>query len=151
MAKIGDQGVAMVGFAQLNDALQRIGGGKADFGLEYELQRRLAEAGKKVASAAPGFVTHKTGRSSGNGPRLEDSVKVSVTRRSASVYSSSIYGGAQNSGAGPHAGWVARGPHIRAANASSWMNKAVASQREQVKEELDGLLDWLVTEFETDP
>jgi hypothetical protein len=75
-------------------------------------------------------------------------VKVSVTSRSASVYSTSAYGGIQNSGGGPHAGWAARGPHIRADKASHWMTKAVAGNSDFVTEELDGLLDWLIDEWE---
>jgi hypothetical protein len=147
--KVQGQGVAMVGFTQINEALQRIDGGRGNFGIEYELQRRLRTIGETVAKAAPGNITHRTGRhgDESNG-RLEDSVKVSVTTRSASVYSTSVYGGAQNVGAGPHAGWRARGPHIKAANASHWMNKTVNSQKAFVEAEMDGLLDWLVDEFE---
>lgn len=146
--KVQGQGVILHGFVELNRALERIGGGKADFGLEYELQRRLRVIGETVAKAAPQFVTHRTGRHGDPvQPRLEESVRVSVTKRSASVFSTAIHGGAQNSGAGPKAGWAARGPHIRKDKASRWMNKAVASQREFVKDELDGLLDWLVEEF----
>jgi hypothetical protein len=146
---VKDQGIAMVGFTQLNAALQRIGGGKGDFGLAYELQRRLAVVGETVAKAAPGFVTHRTGRHGDpSEPMLEESVKVSVTMNSASVYSSAIYGGVANVGGGPHAGWAARGPHVQKANASHWMSRAVASERGFVDSELNGLLDWLVVEFE---
>lgn len=141
---VRDQGIAMHGFAELNRALQRIDGGRSNFGIEYELQKRLRTIGETIAKTAPRFITHKTGR--GNG-ELEGSVKVSVTTKTASVYSTSVYGGAQNTGAGPKAGWAARGPHIRKDKASKWMNKAVASQREFVKEEMDSLLEWLVTEF----
>jgi hypothetical protein len=148
--KVQDQGVAMVGFTQINQALQRIAGGRANFGIEYELQRRLRTIGETVAKAAPGNITHKTGRhGDDSGGRLEDSVKVSVTTRSASVYSTSVYGGVQNVGGGPHAGWKARGPHVKRASASQWMNKTVNSQKAFVEAELDGLLDWLVHEFET--
>jgi hypothetical protein len=141
---VRDQGIAMNGFTELNRALQRIDGGRGNFGIEYELQHRLRVVGETVAKAAPQFVTHKTGHETGE---LEGSVKVSVTTKSASVYSTSVYGGAQNSGAAPKAGWKARGPHIQRKNASKWMSRAVASEREFVKEEMDGLLDWLVEEF----
>lgn len=140
---VRDQGIVMSGFTELNRALERIGS-RSNFGIEYELQRRLRTVGETVAKAAPQFVTHKTGRNSG---QLESSVKVSVTTKSASVYSTSVYGGIQNVGGGPKAGWSARGPHIRRANASQWMNKGVASQRAFVTDELEGLLDWVVEEF----
>jgi hypothetical protein len=147
--RVSDQGIAVVGFKELQAALQRIGGGKSDYGLEYELQRRLRVVGETVAKSAPGFVTHRTGRHGNAGePPLEDSVKVSVTMGSASVYSTDAYGGAQNVGAGPKAGWQARGPHIQRGKASGWMNQAVSSQRGFVEAELMGLLDWLRLEFE---
>jgi phage gpG-like protein len=150
-SKVGDQGVDVVGFAQLNAALNRIGGGKADFGLEYELQRRIRLIGEEIAKTAPQFVTHKTGRHGDpSTPRLEDSVKVSVTANSASVYSTSEYGGIQNTGGGPHAGWAAKGPHVRSDKASEWMNKAVRSKEQWVEAQMDGLVDWLLDEFESD-
>src|SRR5438105_12415127 len=96
--RVADQGAVMHGFAELNRALRRIEGGASNFGVEYELQKRLRTIGEKVAQSAPQFVTHRTGRGSGE---LERSVKVSVTARSASGYSTSAYGGAQNVGAGP--------------------------------------------------
>jgi hypothetical protein len=144
--KVQDQGIAMAGFKELNDALHRIGS-RGDFGVEYEMQRRLRAIGEKVASVAPTFVTHRT-QSRAGGERLEDSVKVSVTKTQASVFSTAVHAGVQNSGGGPKAGWAARGPHVRAANASHWMNEAVNSQREFVAEEMDGLVDWVVNEFE---
>lgn len=147
---VRDQGVVLHGFEQLTRALRRIEGqGVGDFGIEYELQKRLRTIGETVAKAAPQFVSHKTGRHGDPGnPRLEDSVKVSVTTKSASVYSTALHGGAQNVGAGPHAGWAARGPHIRAASASHWMNRAVNSQKAFVETEMEGLLEWVVREFE---
>jgi hypothetical protein len=146
---VRDQGVVLHGFSELNDALARIEGAKGNFGVEYELQQRLRAIGEEVAKAAPQFVTHKTGRHGNPGvQRLEDSVRVSVTTRSASVYSTAEHGGVQNVGGGPHAGWPARGPHVRAANASHWMNRAVASKRDYVDAELDGLLDWIEAEFQ---
>jgi hypothetical protein len=146
---VRDQGILVNGFAGLQRALERIEGGKSNFGLSYELQKRLRTWGETVAKSAPGFVTHRTGRHGGPGnPRLEDAVKVSVTTKSASVYSTALHGGVQNVGGGPHAGWAARGPHVRKANASGWMNRAVASNAAFVEAEMNGLLDWLVREFE---
>jgi hypothetical protein len=142
--QVRDQAVHMNGFTGLNRALQRIDGGRANFGLEYELQRRLRTVGETVAKAAPQYVTHNTGPGTGV---LEGSVKVSVTTKTASVYSNSVYGGAQEYGAGPKAGWAAQGPHIQRANASKWMTKAVESQKAFVAVEMDSLLDWVVEEF----
>lgn len=146
--KISEQGIAMGGFSELNAALRRVEGGRGNFGLEYELQKRLREIGETIAKSAPGFVTHNTGRHGNTGLRLEDSVKVSVAATSASVYSTAVHGGAQNSGAGPHAGWAARGPHIQKDRASRWMTKAVNSKRAFVQAEMEGLVDWVVEEFE---
>ncbi len=148
MAALQGYGVVMHGFVELERALTRIDG-PGNFGLDYELNRRIGNVGQSIARVAPSFVTHKTGRHGDPGqPRLEDSVKVSVTKRRASVYSSSIYGGVQQYGGGPHAGWHARGPHVRRDQASKWMSRAVASQQAFIHEELDGLLDWVIREFE---
>lgn len=151
MVDKGENAVAMIGFEELNRALARISGGVGNFGVAYEVQERLRKIGETVAAAAPQFVTHKTGRHGDpQEPRLEDSVRVAVTAKAATVYSTAIYGGVQNYGGGPHAGWGARGPHVKQRDASRWMSRAVASQRQYVKDELDGLLDWVVAEFEHD-
>ena len=142
---VTDQGIAMVGFRQLNAALARIGAGKADFGLAYELQRRLRTIGESVAASAPKFVSHRTGRHGDpSNPRLEDSVRISVTQRYASVYSSALHGGAQNVG-----GRVGRNKAtlLKRADVSGWMNKAVAENAAFVEAEMEGLLDWLEAEF----
>jgi hypothetical protein len=142
--QVRDQGVVLHGFKELNRALTRIAA-KGEFGLEYELQRRLRIIGEKIAADAPNYITHNWGPGTGD---LGRSMKVSVTTKSAAVYSTSDYGGVQNSGGGPHAGWAARGPHVRADKASHWMNKAVAANKDLVAEEMDGVLDWLLAEFE---
>lgn len=147
MSALQGYGVVLNGFVELNDALERIGGGKADFGLEYELQRRLKVVGEKVAARAPEFVSHNTRSGESNGPRLEDSVRMNVTKRRASVYSTSPYGGAQQYGASPKAGWSARGPHIQRRKASKWMSRAVEAESPAVYEEMESLLGWLVDEF----
>lgn len=146
-----DQALYLNGFEDLTKALRRIEGGAANFGIEYELKRRLRVVGEGIAEVAPQFVTHATGRHGDPAqPRLEDSARVSVTQRQASVFSIAIHGGLQNFGGGPHAGWAARGPHVKRKNASRWMGKAVASRKEWAYDELEGLLDWLVDEFERD-
>lgn len=144
---VRDQAIYMVGFTQLQKALSTIEG-KGEYGLEYELQKRLRDVGEKVAHAAPAFVTHRTGHGGSAGIRLEDSVRVSVTKKTASVYSTAVHGGVQNVGGGPAAGWSHRGPHVRRANASRWMIRAVQSERQAVQDEFDGLLDWVAKEFQ---
>jgi hypothetical protein len=145
---VQDQGIVLRGFTDLQRALADLGG-RGEFGLDYELSRRLRTVGEKVGRDAAGYVTHRTGRHGDPGdPRLEDSVKVAVGRRAASVYSTAVYGGAQNYGAGPKAGWGARGPHIKRADASRWMTRAVDANEAFVAAEMDGLCDWIVREFE---
>lgn len=142
---VRDQGLAMRGFTELQRALTRIGS-KSEFGLEYELARRLRGIGERVAETAPLYVQHKTGRDAVSpNPRLEESVKVSVTLRSASVYSTAAHGGAQNVG-----GQVGRNRAtlLKRAEVSQWMIRAVSSTSPWVAEQMDGLLDWLVAEFE---
>jgi hypothetical protein len=141
-------GVIVHGLVELETALRRIDG-PGNYGLDYELNRRLRNIGEGIARVAPSFVTHNTGRGGGD-DRLEDSLGVSVTKRRASVFSRSAHGGAQQFGAGPKAGWSARGPHIRADRASKWMSRAVASRQEATIEEAEGLLDWLATEITRD-
>ncbi len=145
------EAIQVRGYKELSKALERVGGQeRANFGVSYELKNRLRTIGEKVAKAAPQYVTHKTGRHGDPAvPRLEDSVRVSVTQKAAAVYSTAIHGGVQNVGGGPHAGgWAGRGPHVRRADASRWMIKAVASQRAETEKELDGLVDWVVRELE---
>jgi phage gpG-like protein len=146
---VRDQGLYMRGFTNLTKALARIDGeGISDFGIAYELRRRLTEIGESVARAAPGYVSHRTGRHGDpSQPTLEESVRVRVTQNLASVYSTAVYGGVQNVG-----GRVGRNHAtlLTRAAASGWMNKAVAETAGYVAGELDGLLDWLLAEFERD-
>lgn len=131
-----DYAVQFSGFAQLSRALRRIEDGTYD-----ELRKRLHDIGDRVALVA-----------AGNAPRgvtgeLQHSMKTSVTLNGASVYSSSIYGGAQNYGAWTQHG---RGPHIRRDRASHYMDKAVAATAGYVEAEMEAVLDWLTTVFEED-
>jgi hypothetical protein len=147
---VRDQGIAMRGFAALNQALTQMQA-KADFGLEYEMQRRLRMIGEVVAKAAPGNVTHATGRHGDpSNPTLEESVRVSVTARQGSVYSTALHGGVQNVGGGPHAGWGARGPHVQRSEASGWMNKAVGKNSAYVQAQMEELINWLLFELNAD-
>lgn len=140
----GRVGVAVRGFTQLSKALARIEGeGIADYGLAYELRSRLHAIGETVKAQAEGYAPEKSGE-------LRRSLAVSVTQRSASVFARAIYGGVQNFGGGPAAGWQYRGPHVKRANASRFMDRAVDSEEVYVEAEMDSLLDWLVTEFDAD-
>lgn len=149
MARVVDQGIVVRGLPELQKAFQRIDP-SSNFGMEYELQRRLRNIGEHVAMAAPPFITHNTARHGDPGlPKLAETVRVSVTAKRASVYSTSPYAPVQNFGGGPKAGWAAKGPHIRRDRASKWLNKAVASERAYVDSEFDGVLDWIEREWNT--
>jgi hypothetical protein len=67
-------------------------------------------------------------------PTLEESVKVSVPTRSASVYSGALHGGAQNVG-----GKVGRNHAtlLNRSDVSGWMIKAVSSNTALVEAELE--------------
>lgn len=143
--RTSDAGVAVRGWKELTHTLHELSS-KSDFGIEYELQRRLRVIGEQNAKAAERFITHRYGQATSE--PLEGSMRVSVTQNRAAVFSTSAHGGAQQSGAGPKAGWGARGPHIRRANASKWVSRGVESERAATEAEMDGLLAWIVEEFE---
>lgn len=131
-------GVSVRGFTQLQRALKRIDDGASD-----ELRKRLKDIGARVALVAAGNAPRDTGE-------LQHSIKTGVALRGASVYSSAVYGGAINYGAFPKAGPEARGPHIKRANASHYMDRAVVQTEPYVEAEVEKLLDWLTKTFEED-
>lgn len=125
--------VAVQGFAQLMAALRRIEGET-----QVELQAKLREIGAAVALVA----ASKAPR--GSTGVLQHSIKESVVLRGASVYSTAVYGGAQNYGA-----WSpGRGPHIKRANASHYMTRAVDETAPWVAAEFDSILEWVMTTFQ---
>lgn len=127
----GVSGVWVDGFEQLYRALRRIEGG-----ISPELRSRLRAIGQIVREQASDNAPRQSGA-------LAGSIKVSVTQKGASVYSTSEYGGTQNVG-----GWVkGRGPHVSRANASRYMSRAVDETRGEVKDEMDELVKWLLREF----
>lgn len=136
-AEQGDA-ITIQGFAQLQRALGRI-----ENGVQPELRRRLHEIGDKVALVAAADAPRLTGE-------LQHSIKTSVANSSASIYSTAIYGGAINYGAFPSAGASARGPHIKRANASHYMDRAVSELAPWVQQETEAVLDWLETVFMED-
>ena len=134
------QGMRQEGFREFYDTVKKLGGDAGDFGVEYELKRKLRAIGEGVAKTAPSFVTHRY-KDSG---ALEGSVKVSSGRAGVSVYSTSVYGGVQNVG-----GWSkGRGPHVSRGNASRWMLRAVESSEPVIEKELTELVHWVTREIE---
>lgn len=129
----GEYSVAFSGFAQLSRALRRV-----EDGVYPEFRQKLRDIGDKVALVAAGNAPRDTGE-------LQHSIKTSVTLSGASVYSSSVYGGAINYGAWTQHG---RGPHIRRASASHYMDKAVDETSGYVEAEMEAVLDWLTKTFE---
>lgn len=124
-------GVSVVGFEEVYRALRQIEGG-----LPKEVRKRLRSVGRIVADEAEGNAPRQSGA-------LASSLKVSLSAKAASVYSTSAYGGAQNVGAwskGP-------GPHISRGNASQYMNRAVDEKRAQVLKEMNELMNWVQSEF----
>jgi hypothetical protein len=132
--------VAVQGFDQLQRALRRIEDGTAP-----ELKQRMKLIGEHVREVARGNITHKTGRHDPHVPRLEDSLKVSVTMRGASIYSTSEAGGAQNVG-----GRVGRNHAtiLKRADASHYMDNAVKSETAYVQKEVNEVINWLLVEFQ---
>lgn len=112
-------------------------------GVEPELQARIREIGERVREVATGNVSHRTGRHS-KGKRLEDSLKVSSTLKSASVYATAVHGGVANVG-----GRIGRNRAtlITRAEASHFMDRAVKSEQPFVETELRAVLSWLMTTF----
>lgn len=128
--------VAVQGFQQLSRALKRI-----EDGVYPEFRKKLKEIGDRVALVAASNAPRRTGE-------LQHSIKTSVTERGASVYSTAIYGGAQNFGAFPHMGKEHRGPHIKRANASHYMDRAVTQLESWVEQETQAVIDWVISTFE---
>lgn len=135
--RIRDEGIAVSGFSEIQKALATI-----DKGIQRELTKRLRKVGHGVALTAGRNVTSRTGRHSGQ--RIERSIKVAVNRNSASVYSTAPQGGVQNVGGrvGRHHATL-----IKRSDVSQYMTKAVSSSRDEVTQDLEGLLDWLTEEF----
>ena len=104
--------------------------------LPRQVRKRIRNIGKLVAEQAATNAPVRSGE-------LKGSIKVSLSAKGASVYSTSPYGGAQNVGA-----WSqGRGPHISRASASRYMNKAVEEKRAEVAREMEAVMQWVETEF----
>lgn len=129
-----EEGVVVEGLGPMIRVLAR-----AEHELAPQLRDRLKRGvGGIVLPVARGYAPVVSGR-------LRGSLKVSVTQRGASIYSASVYGGAQNYGAWKRDG---RGPHIPRDRASHYMTRAVQTTRPRVEQEVLGLLDWLKRELE---
>jgi hypothetical protein len=117
----------------------------AEHEIEPELKRRLKQGvGGIVLPVARANAPY--GSKYNFGTPLRDSLRVSVTQRGASIFSTKVSGGAINYGA-----WTTgpgRGPHIKRERASHYMTRAVQSTKPRVEAEVVGLLDWLTHELE---
>lgn len=133
----GMYGVAVVGFEEVYRALKGIEGD-----LPKQVRKNLRLIGKIVKDQAEANAGNI--RKSG---ALAGSIKVSLSPKAASVFSTAPHGGVQNVGGGPHAGWSARGPHVKRANASHYMNKAVDSTRGEVQQAMEELMQWVASEL----
>lgn len=79
---------------------------------------------------------------------MRDTIKVSVSLRGASIYSTAVYGGVQNYG-----GRVGRNRAtvLPRAGVSQYMTRAVQSTRPRVEQQVLEVLDWLKHELEDRP
>lgn len=114
-----DSALHVRGLAQLQKALRDVEG---DVG--PDLRKRLREVAEPARSRAMANVQHKTGRHGQEKKHLADTIKVGVTQRAVSIYSTSPYAAVQDIG-----GHVGHGAVIERAKASHYMTKAV-----QIKE-----------------
>ncbi len=135
--------IVVEGLADLQRALRA-----TEVGVEKEVQARIRLIGEEVKRRAAANVQHKTNRHAADGESIEARMGISVVLRGASIYTTAIHGGVQNVGGGPHAGWAARGPHIKRADASHYMDRAVTSSRAFVEQETEAVMDWLQTTFQ---
>lgn len=142
MAKfaVRDEGILVRGFTEVQRALKRL-----DAELAGEVRDKLKLIGERVKEVAAGNVSHKTGRHGNPGPRIEDSIKVGATLKQASVYSTSVAAGVQNSG-----GTVGYGAVVRREDVSQFMTRAVQSTEGYIEQETQAVIDWLLAEFERD-
>src|SRR6266567_2928258 len=129
---VGNDAIVVDGFAELQRALRL-----TEFGVQREVETRIRLIGEHVKSVATGNVPHTTGRHGADGT-IEAGMKVSTTVRGASIYTLAPQGGAINVGA-----WSkGRGPHIKRANASHYMDRAVTTSQGFVEAETQSVLDW---------
>lgn len=125
--------VRVQGFREIQRALGAIGDGA-----EKELRQKLRDIGETVALVAASNAPRDTGE-------LQHSIRTSSTLRGASVYSNVAYGGAVEYGAWTQHG---RGPHIKRADASHYMHRAVTQSEPFVDREVEALLEWVAAKFE---
>lgn len=128
-----EAGVYVEGLAAMQRVLFRAG-----HELGPELRLRLKAAVEQVRVTAQADAPSRSGR-------LRASIRVSVTQRSASLYSTAIYGGVQNYG-----GKVGRdhATLLKRAEVSQYMTRAAQSNKERVAREVEGVLDWLTHQLE---
>jgi len=122
----------------------------AEHELAPELTKRLYKAGEGIVAPvarryAP--VGVRSAQYRFGGKDLRDTIRVSAAGlRGASVYSTSVYGGAQNYG-----GRVGRGGAtvLRRSDVSQFMTRAVKDTRLPVAAEVESTLDWLAKRLDS--
>lgn len=131
--------IAVRGLTELQRAFRQAEGNASKY-----LRAELREIAKGVARDAKGNVTHKTGRHS-KGPRLKGSIRVSVTARSASVYSNAAHALVQDVG-----GQVGRNRAtlLKRAEVSQYMLKATHNAGPHIERQVEQMLDRLGRDFD---
>lgn len=142
MPRNTEEGVYVQGLSDMQRVLKK-GGNR----LAPELRQRLKDVGEGIVAPvarryAPQGV--RSARYRFSGPSLHESIKVGATRTGATVYSASIYGGAQNFG-----GRVGRNHAtiLRRADVSQYMTRAVRDTAPTTVRHVEGTLDWLAKEL----
>lgn len=112
--------------------------------LAGELRKRLAGAVEVVHVSARENAAALRDSPYNFGKPLSQTLKVSVTQRSASVYSTAVWGGAQNYG-----GQVGRGGAtlLRRDSVSQYMTRAAQTNHVRVAAQVESVLEWLEHEL----
>ena len=140
MPKVATGGtVAVKGLRELQAALKR-----GDANTSKQLTRELRELAKGVQRQARSNVEHKTGRHGGpDVPKLAPSIRTSVTRTGATVYSNAPHAAAQDLGAR-----VGKGAILQRSQVSRYMTRAVDESKSEIERGMDRVLDRLGRDFE---
>lgn len=134
-----ESAVAVEGLAGLQRALRRVEGSA-----RRDLLRELRAIAKTVRDAAKANVSHRSGRH-GQGPTIEDSLRISVRQAGVSVYTDAPHARVQDQG-----GQVGRdhATLLKRAEVSQYMTRAVRDEQPRMSQRLQGLLATFGAEFE---
>lgn len=139
MAKLTGQAVAVRGLRELQTALKR-----GDVNTSKHLVRELRELAKGVQRKARSNIEHRTGRHGDPDlPKLASTIRTSVVRTGASVYSNQPYAAAQDLGAR-----VGKGAILQRSQVSRYMTRAVDESKGDIERGMDRVLDRLGRDFE---